>query len=142
MPTLIETYNARLNQLKELANQVYEELYAIDQVKGFQDNAILSPDHFADFILDTFRGHYMKNTYNIDWDETKEIYCWLKSFSYGPPKPPPKPVVHNPLSNTFRFADVVSGHTVYDENYNIVRYINGQGNWVERTPNGDFVIIS
>lgn len=132
-------YNNRFNQLKELATQIYEEMYAIEQIKGFENPEVWKPEFFMHYVLDTLRGSLMKNTYNISWEESAEVYTWLKTLSFGPPKPP---VVHKPLATTFRFADIISGHTIYDENHNIVRYIDGHGNWVERTPNGDFVIVT
>jgi len=111
-------------------NQIYNELYAIDKIKGFENPDMWKPCNFTDYLVDALRSHYMRTTYSIDWDESKDMYYWLRSLSEGPPKPP---VVHKPISNTFRFADVLDStqHTIYDENYNIVRFMDGQGNWVE-----------
>lgn len=132
-------YNNRFNKLKELTTQIYDEMYAIEQIKGFENPEVWKPDYFMHYVLDTLRGNLMKNTYNISWEESAQVYTWLKTLSFGPPKPP-EPVVHKPIANTFKFADVVSQHTIYDNNYNIVRYQNGQGNWIERRADGDYVI--
>lgn len=122
-----------------MLDQIYNELYAIEQVKGFENPDLWKPDNFIDYLVDSLRSHYMRTTYSIDWDESKEMYYWLRSMAEGPPKPPPAPV-HKPIANNFKFADLVSQHTVYDDNYNIVRYIDGQGNWIERRADGDYVI--
>ncbi len=114
-------------------DRIYEELYEIDQTKGFENPEFWSASNFNDYILDGFRNRFIREIHNIDWDEIREMSDWLLSMKYGPPKPPLTPV-HKPIANTFRFADVISQHTVYDDNYNIVRYMDGNGNWVEVIP--------
>ncbi len=139
MSTLQNFKGKRTNQLKELLDQIYNELYAIEQVKGFESPDMWKPASLSEYLLDALRSHFMRTTYSIDWDESSDMFKWLRSLEFGPPKPPPAPV-HKPIANTFKFADVVSQHTVYDANFNIVRYQDGQGNWIERRADGDYVI--
>jgi hypothetical protein len=146
MATLTEMYSARFNKLKELTNQIYEEMYAIEQVKGFENLEVWKPDFFMHYILDTLRGNLMKNTYNVSWEESAQVYTWLKTLSFGPPAPPPKPVVHKPLENVtyIKAADYVNNgrqHTVYDNNFEIIRYQDGNGNWIERRAVGDYTLV-
>lgn len=125
-----------------LVDELYEEICALSNIKGFKDSENNTDEYLLEAVLRVMGMSSIMGKYSLRWSDVDDLRRYYRSLKIGPLKP----IMHKPLEHVtyINAADYINGsrqNTIYNTNFEIIRYQDGNGNWVERRAYGDYTLV-